>query len=47
MEALEEYSYDDDGVDDFYRDFRNALEDDSITAEEEGFMFGFCDFDEL
>ena len=39
------YEYHEDGGGDFYESFKIDLEDDEITAEEEGFMTGFTEFD--
>ena len=43
MGGMENYEYNDDGGVDFYESFEIALEDDGITAEEEGVMVGFVD----
>lgn len=41
---MKEYcEYHEDGGGDFYEGFELALEDDEITAEEEGFMVGFTE----
>lgn len=46
MENLGNYEYNEDGGGDFYESFEIALEDDEITAEEEGFMAGFVEVGE-
>lgn len=46
MDNLEEFEYDEDGVKDFYESFESSLENDEISAAEDGFMVGFADFDD-
>lgn len=40
------HGYNEDGAGDFYESFESLLEDDEISSEEEGFMFGFSEFEE-
>ena len=43
----EERKYHEDGGGDFYESFEIALQDDEITAKEEGFMIGYdSDFED-
>ena len=42
---LDEFEIDGGRVDDFYEHFEASLEDDEISAVEEGFMVGFSDYE--
>lgn len=44
--SLDEFEYDEDGVNDFYERFESSLEDDEISPKEEGFMVGFMETEE-